>query len=176
MALISYPTKDTLFLLDAGIAINAMEQLPPKVFVRKIAEVFPRSAVLLGPRPADNVARLGRLSENIRSYIVCTLLCMQRLHQQIRRPNSILDTRNCRRRQLAESREAFYVLLRIYIKLYEQRDLRASIFSGLCDMSPRDLNFLEIELLCILHFSLIISTDVFLTVVSDICKGKMTKI
>ncbi|EFO62285.1 Hypothetical protein GLP15_751 [Giardia lamblia P15] len=176
MALISYPTKDTLFLLDAGIAINTMEQLPPKTFVRKIAEVFPKSVVLLGPRPEDNVTRLGKLSENIRSYIICTLLCMQRLHQQIEHPNSILSTKSHRKRQLAESREAFYVLLRVYIKLYEQRDLRASIFSGLCDMSPRDLNFLEIELLCLLHFSLIINTDVFLTVVSDVCRGKTIKI
>lgn len=171
MALISYPTKDTLFLLDAGIAINFMEQLPPKVFVRKIVEVFPQSATLFGPVPEDSMARLGRLSENIRSYMICALLCMQRLRQQIRSVNSDSSARSHRRRQLAESREVFYVLLRIYIKLYEQRDLRASIFAGFCDMSPRDLNFLEVEILCLLHFSLIVSTNVFLNAVSEVCRG-----
>lgn len=172
MALISYPTVDTLFLLDVGIAVNFMENLSPKVFVGKISKVFPQSVKFLGPTPEDSVVRLGRLSENIRSYIICALLSMQQLRQRMAHQNNVSGTRNYRRGRLAESREAFYVLLRIYIKLYEQRDLRASVFSGFCNMSPRDLNFLEVEILCILHFSLITSTDLFLSVVSKICIGR----
>lgn len=169
MSLISYPTTDTLFLLDVGIAVNFMENLSPKAFVGKIAKVFPQSTKLLGPAPEDSIVRLGRLSENIRSHIVCALLCMQQLRQRIARQGNVSYARSFRREKLADSKETFYVLLRVYIKIYEQRDLRASIFSGICEMSPRDMNFLEVEILCILHFSLIISTDVFLDVVSEIC-------